>query len=234
MSNLCHQCGNSYQRIASHWGQSAACEYPSFSDEQLEILTGLLMGDGWIDYSNRRPRIGVKMITPDYLRYLCERFGRFGGDVNLVMSGEENAAEKRRSGFRPNADAKNYSDIYKWTTMSHPELEKFARWYSSGEKVWPENLDLTPTVLTHWYCGDGNWNNKQGHNFIQIGMKNEIQNTNKVSKYFSRRGLPTPTSYDGMPNNCIARFNVDESKQLWKYMRGPPRGFEYKWPEEYR
>jgi len=238
MENVCHQCGNEYQKIGSHWSQSSSCSHPSFTDHQQEIITGLLMGDGCIYTGNRNPYIIVKMISPNYLEYIADEFGILGGDVALKMTAAENAKAKRDSGFRPNANAENYSDMYRWQSMAHPKLQEFADWYNSGKKVWPADIELTPTVLKHWYCGDGCWYNNYGHNRIIISMANEIDNTEKVDQMFRNVGLPAPSNYniserkDGS-KTCNAEFTVDQSQQLWEYMGEPLPDFEYKWPERF-
>jgi len=238
MGDVCQQCGNEYQRIAQHWSKGSSCSFPSFTDHQQEIITGLLMGDGCVN-TGSNPRIIVQMISPNYLEYITEKFGVLGNDVSLYKTAEESAKENRDSGFQPNAKEENYSDIYWWQSMCHPELQKFADWYRSGKKVWPAGIELTPTVLKHWYCGDGNWDNYDSHNRIRIAMANEIDNTNKVDQMFRNVGLPAPSNYtiserkDGS-KKCSATFTVEQSQQLWEYMGRPLPDFEYKWPREFR
>ena len=36
------------------------------------------------------------------------------------------------------------------------------RWYPQGVKVVPRDLRLTPTVLLHWFCGDGRGGDRKG------------------------------------------------------------------------
>jgi len=239
MGDVCQQCGNEYQRIGGHWSKSSSCTHPSFTDHQREIITGLLIGDGCISDSGKNPYIQVEMVSPNYLEYIAGQFGVLGGEVSLKMTAAENAKRNRNSGFQPNAKTENYSDLYQWLSMSHPELQEFADWYNSGKKVWPDDIELTPTVLKHWYCGDGCWNSSRTANHITIAMANEKDNTDKVDQMFRNVGLPTPNNYDiGERNDGSktfdARFTVEQSKELWKYMGEPLPDFEYKWPKQYR
>lgn len=232
----CHECGNEYKYIGSHW--QGDCSHKQLTQQQYEVTVGLLMGDGSLDRSSKNPYLRVGMISPNYLEYLDGAFGILGNGVSLMMTAEENAEAKRESGFRPNADAENYSDMYQWRSISHPELHEFADWYSSGTKVWPGDIDLTPTVLKHWYCGDGGWNNSGGNNHIQISMSNEVDNTDKVDRYFERAGLPSPSNYNIQERSdgsvgCEAQFTVEQSRELLEYMGEPLPDFEYKWPDEY-
>jgi len=234
----CPQCGNEYKEIGKHWSKSLSCEYPPLSDHQREITVGLLMGDGNLNRCNKNPRLRVKMISPNYLEYLDSEFDIFGTGVRLRHTAEENAKRTRESGFSPDAEAENYSDVYEWLSRTHPALSEFESWYASGEKVWPTDIELTPTVLKHWYCGDGHWDNRTTNNRIQISMSNEVENTDKVERIFKNVGLPTPNNWKiaERPSGgkiCEAHFTVEQSHELWEYMGKPLPDFEYKWPERY-
>jgi len=238
MTDVCEQCGNKYESIGTHWSMNPSCSHPSFTQHQREIITGLLMGDGCIDTCNKHPRLDVRMISENYLEYVASEFGVLGGEVRLSKTAEESAQQVRDGGLRPNADADNYSDVYAWQSMAHPELQSFADWYSSGEKVWPEDIELTPTVLKHWYCGDGYWNNNRSQNRISIAMSNEINNRNKVDELFENVGLPKPSNYSISERKnggfkCDAVFTVTQSRELWEYMGKPLPDFKYKWPNQY-
>lgn len=238
MSDICGQCGKEYQRIASHWSRGS-CDHPDFTQHQKEIVTGLLMGDGTIDHGRgKNPRLQSQMISPDYLKYVDEQFGIFGKGVKLKITARESAKDARERGFSTNAKEENYHDVYGWTSMAHPELQEFSDWYRTGKKVWPEDISLTPTVLKHWYCGDGSWDNNGKNNRIRISMANEIYNLEKVSQMFENAELPVPSNYNISDRTsggkiCEAQFTVEKSRELWKYMGEPLPDFEYKWPEEY-
>jgi len=240
MTDTCQKCGNEYKQVAQHWVGSSSCEHPPLSKHQREIVVGLIMGDGCINKTGKgggNPHIVCNMTSQNYLKYVDDVFGVFGKGVSLHKTKEEAAELVKNSGFRNNAKPENYKDIYKWISMRHPQLKEFERWYSTGEKVWPDGIQLTPTVLKHWYCGDGCFN--QSRKRIQISMSNEIDNKDKVDKMFEKVGLPSPSNYniherkDGSMS-CCAHFTVDQSKELWNYMGKPLPDFEYKWPDEYK
>jgi len=240
MSDNCQQCGKEFEGIGVHWETNSKCEHKSLTEHQREIVVGLLMGDGSLNTQNKNPRLQVQMTSPNYLEYVANKFGVLGGDILICRTAEENARHKRESGFRPNADPKDYSDVYQWSSMCHPELKEFENWYSSGKKVWPPDIELTPTVLKHWYIGDGSWNNTKRNNNIRIGMSNEVENTDKVDRMFENSGLPSPSSYriweedKGNGPSCEALFTIEQSIELWNYMGKPLPDFHYKWPEKYR
>jgi hypothetical protein len=229
----CPKCGEKYEKIGQHWRYSPS-HRPKLTQKQLEITTGLLMGDGCMQKRSKNSYLQVRMISPNYLKYLDNVFGCLGSNISLTKTAAESAKENRDSGFSPNAKEENYSDLYTWITKTHPEFNEFREWYSTGEKVWPKNIELTPTVLKHWYVGDGCYDNSGTRNSIQIAMANEVENLEKVSKYFTNVGLPEPSNYNITENNCRAKWTKEDSQKLFEYMDEPLSDFEYKWPEEYR
>jgi len=235
MEKVCNQCGNEYQKIGSHWSLSSDCSHPSFTNHQREIIIGLLMGDGSVNRASKgNPMLECSMISKNYLQYIDDQFGEMGCGISLHVTASQKAQENRKSGFGPNADSADYQDKYRWQSIRHPEIEEFADWYASGKKVWPGTIELTPTVLKHWYCCDGHWDNYGSHNRIEIAMLNETDNTDKVDQLFENAGLPSPSNYDISEKHCNAEFTVDQSNELWQYMGEPLPDFEYKWPERYR
>lgn len=48
-------------------------------------------------------------------------------------------------------------------SLNYAELVgEYSRWYPQGTKVVPRDLRLTPTVLLHWFCGDGRGGDRKG------------------------------------------------------------------------
>jgi len=232
----CPECNNEYKQLGQHWVYSDS-HRPQLTQKQLEITKGLVMGDGYIH--NRDSRLIVRMVSPNYLEYLDKIFGCLGCGVSLVKTAADSAKENRNSGFSPSAREENYSDVYSWGTRKHPKFNEFRQWYSTGEKIWPEDIKLTPTVLKHWYVGDGSYFSHGSNKNIKISMANEIKNTEKVSNYFSYMGLPEPSNYSKNKRKsggkrCVAQWTIEDSYKLWDYMGEPLPDFEYKWPKEYR
>lgn len=198
------------------------------------------MGDGTVTTEKKRnPKFQIAAISPNYLKYINDKFERFSGTVSLKNTSSEQAEKSRISGFSEDALEENYNDVYQLQIMRHPDLSEFRDWYETGEKVWPSDIILTPTTLKHWYCGDGHYNNSGTANHIEISMSNEVDNTGKVNNLFNQSGIPSPSNYkvyerdDGYVN-CAAEFTVKQSNILWDYMGNPPPDFQYKWPTEYR
>jgi len=233
----CPECGEEYKSLGNHWSWNLS-HRPELTQKQLEVTKGLLMGDGSINNSGKNYRLETIMVSQNYLKYLDNVFGCLGTGVSLYKTAAKNAKENRNSGFSSSAKEQNYSDLYQWRTRKHPRFNQFYDWYSSGEKVWPKDIELTQTVLKHWYVGDGDYDNSGKNDYMRITMSNETENIGKVSQYFTNAGLPKPSNYSIRENDytgyCRAKWTVEDSYELWDYMGEPLPDFEYKWPEEYR
>jgi hypothetical protein len=141
---------------------------------------------------------------------------------------------KNKNPLTDSTDPSNFSTQYKIQTISHPHLENYEDWYKGGKKLFPKDLKLTPTVLKHWYCCDGSFNNN-GHRFYtEIHLSNERQNKNKIEKYFENISIPIDRWRDDRQDTGSYKtsiiFNKNKSKKLFNYMGNSLPGFGYKWP----
>lgn len=218
----CPSCGNKYDSLGQHWRMNSECRKTISSDTK-KILTGILMGDGSITGKDSgNPSMKIEMKNREYLQFLIE-------STDWIFTGKM---------------SDNISDSYTIQTICHPDMEEYADWYSSGEKVFPDDINLTPDVLKHWYVCDGSLNRaggNVGNPRIILYMSNEYKNTDKIDSYFKSAGLPTPSNYvtrererhynDETYIACSAQFTVDASKELWEYMGEAPDGFDRKWPK---
>lgn len=236
--DTCDQCGKCFEHIGGHWGSyQTSCKYPKLTDNQKEVVTGLMMGDGSLDrLSSKNPRIRCSMTAKEYLLHLDrEIFPVMGTGVKKVKTAEESMLDNmnRDSGFESSGNIENYNDIYSWCTRRNENFNEF-NWYKSGEKVFPEDIELTPTILKHWYCGDGTRATTNRNSYIRIAASNESDNKDKINKIFKRAGFSVSNWNEGSGQGhtpAAICFTVDESEKMWHYMGEPLSGFEYKWPD---
>lgn len=229
----CPNCSFTGNRLATHWETNGNCSAPDISDEQEQLLTGILMGDASIDTTSTNPRMSCSNISRQYLEYIDSKFPYIGLGVKLENTSEECAKRDRESEFNVGANTDNYSDMYRWRTRCHPVLKQFADWYSSGEKVYPRDIDLTPVVLKHWFACDGSYGKDSKNNSIEFGVCNEVDNKDKLNSYFKDKGFDAPNwniskRRDGSINASIY-FDSQTTDELFDYMGEPLPGFEYKW-----
>jgi len=230
MVDTCHQCGKEYKKIATHWTMSS-CDHKPFTDYQHEVCTGLLMGDGYIHRSLSTPKLVVDMTAKNYLNYLSnEVFSSESGEPFLKRSAERAAERSRERGKNPDAKAENYSNLYRWHTMCHPGLQTYANWYRSGSKVFPPNIELTPTVLKHWYCGDGSLTH---HGCPKITLCNESDNKNKINEMFSRVEL-TDFFWKENKSETTIQFRAEGAENFFEHIGSPLPDFLYKWADAYQ
>lgn len=217
----CPKCDGQYSSIGQHWTRAKDCSHPQLSDEQINAATGLLLGDGTLTRNYKNATIQVKMVNEDYLKYLDRLFGIFSLGCDLYATADEKAERNRNSGFHLEASAENYQDVYRWMTRAHPQFNQLRSWYSSGEKVFPENLEITPTLLKHWYVCDGDKQSKR----VRIASTNENENLEKLASYFDDCNIPNPdTTGDRI------YWSAKDSVDVFNFMGKPLPGFEYKWP----
>jgi len=180
----------------------------------------------------------MQMITKEYLEHLSDNvFPIVGHDVFLSKTAEESAKRHRNTGFNPEADTEDYSDLYQFKLMPHPELQQYREWYSSGSKVFPEDIELTPTTLKQYYVGDGDFYSKDY--IAKIVLSNERDNREKIMDMFKRAGFNDFSwSRVEMPgdrkDDARIRFGVEGTKNFFDYVGGAPPGFEYRWPKDKR
>lgn len=232
----CPTCGDNFDKLGMHW-QYNENHIESLSDKQLEILTGLLMSDGTLYRQCKNPYFQCDMVTKKYLNWLDEeKFPLFGSGVRLVSTAKENAKRARDSEFSPDAKAENYSDVYRWSTMSLEELQVLADWYTTGEKVWPcDEINLTPKILKHLYIGDGHYSVNSDSQRISIATSHIEGRKESIANMFSRVGFPVENFYQQqITQDCkktAMTFTESMSVEMFEYMGSPPPGFKYKWPD---
>lgn len=183
------------------------------------------MSDGSINNSDKNPHLQVATTNRQYADKLDNEFGVLSTGVHKGRTAEECAKDMRERGMRPEASSENYNDVFRWSTRNIPEISQYRDWYSSGNKVWPVDVNLDPLTLKHLYYGDGSLTNGR----LRIAMFKERENSQKVQKYFDDCGLPTPT-FTGGSRSFEATFTKSQTTELFDYMGEPIEGFKYKWP----
>jgi hypothetical protein len=188
-----------------------------FSDNQWEILVGSLMGDGSVTtWSDSYPKFTVNMTNPKYIYYLWKEFGVLSGDtVGHYTQKELESADME--GF---SDDPHCKPVYSWRTKAHPLMMLFTAWYCSGEKVFPKDVSLTPTVLRHWYCGDGGLGSR--FNSCRLHSANESEDFSNILSMFRSIGFsPNTTGHH-------IRFSTEKSRDFLDYISPLPPGFKHK------
>lgn len=229
MQVTCPNCGDyTGGNIGCHWAQSSSCTYPDIENEKLEIMEGLLMGDGCIDDPpNQNSSFILGMTNKSFIDYISSELGWMASNISKSKTAHESAKQAVRSGFHTDAKGENYSDVYRLTTPSHPQLSEMREeWYSDGEKIYPKSLELTPRRLRLWYVTDGYRDDHSSR--VTIGCKNEISRRGNVLRLFE------PLQIDPSYKTHEIVIKADDREKFFEYIGNPVDGFKYKWPERFR
>lgn len=222
----CPSCGREFERLGLHWWHRT-CPYPTVSEEQDQILTGLLMGDASIpDQTGGNNSIfHLPMTNRRFLEWFDSRMGVLTTGVSLKKTAEELASNNRQSGFSPTAEPSNYHDIYTVWSRTNPYFDELrGRWYQQGKKHFPESLTLTPTRTKFWYLSDGYLDvGRWGRPRIEIKTRNENDRVDYVLSLFEDVGFSPVFRRNEL------RFTCDDTERLVSWMGDPAPGFEYKW-----
>jgi len=211
-----------FQRLGQHWRYSDQCEYPEPDQRQDKIIKGLVMSDASVERGGENPSMEIQTVTKEFARWIDSELGSLSSGVK----------ERPAASNRP--ESKN--EIVAVRLWSNPNLRKYSEWYSSGEKRFPEDIDLSPLTVKVWYCGDGHlgWS---GHYTTKaspgFGVTNESDRLEFLSQKFREVGFNTRTEERG-----IVVIDRDEIADFFDWLGKPLPGFECKWqfnnPDKYK
>lgn len=212
-----------YERIGTHW--TLSCEHPQFTDRQWELIAGTLMGDGTVvqNEQNKYPIFKLAMTTREFLEWFDDEMGILSTGVSLFETGSDNASRAKKTGFTTTVNEENYNDMYVCRSRTLPDLVPFREWYRSGEKRFPDRLELTPLVAKLWYCCDG-YSKQTNPPVATLGVANEIDRKEYLRNLFDDAGFSI--TFD----DKSVVLSTDESRRFFDWIGDPLPGFEYKWP----
>jgi hypothetical protein len=121
------------------------------TEEFLELVDGLLLGDAWIEVNgNSEGRLGLEQTIchEAWLDSVEKEFAQIGVSVSRGY-------RRPRVGFIQKRAVKSNRSAVLRTRKYVPFTEQRARWYPNGEKHVPDDVRLSPRALAHWYWGDG-------------------------------------------------------------------------------
>ena len=121
------------------------------TQEQIEILTGLLLGDVYL--IRQKPTHNAHLIIDRSVK-----------DIDYLLLNKHIfnniCTETRKINYRilkspPKYDKTKY-ETGAFATRSCPLLNIFhSKWYPNGIKIVPKDLILTPLIVAIWFCDDG-------------------------------------------------------------------------------
>ena len=124
-----------------------------FTEKQLEVLQGCLLGDGCLSIhkNSKNANFSYTSKSKEMVEYVYQYFKDLVSSEDIKYS---EIYDKRTD--------KVYTQ-YRIRTIVHPAFtEIYYKWYIDGDKHIPKDLVLTPTICLFWYLGDGSLSNT-GH-----------------------------------------------------------------------
>lgn len=216
--DVCPNCNDEWERVALHW-RRGACDYPEIEDRKMELLRGLLMSDGYMQRDGISQNFCVEMTNKPFLDWFDNQLGWLSNGVTLRRTADEAAESLGRE------NNGTYSDSHYLSTKRHPELEPLAKWYDTGEKVWPDSV--TPFELKMLYVGDGSLRQQRSGEryWTQISASNEMNRIENTRRLFAPYGIEP--KFD----QHIIRFDADNTEIFFDVIGESVPGFDYKWPD---
>lgn len=230
MTAECPQCGTEFEKLGTHWSRGS-CDYPKPSSEFQEVLTGIYMGDGNLaTHHSNNPYMRLNNVNKVFLEYLDSKLGWLTTGVRLKKTADQSAQqrlERDEDGWTVNPE--NYNAIYGTRTRRLPYFRKYEQWTSTGQKRYPDSLELTPTIAKFWYVSDGtiNWMRKYSARLV-FACRNEQDRPDFIQDLFVKAG------FEVKPNKHMFYLDVEESSRFLQWLGSPVPGFEYKWEIESR
>jgi len=214
----CYSCGDEYAQLALHWnGQE--CSWPEFSNSQVELMKGLLLGDADIKEGTNGSIFRLRVTNKRFLEWVSTKLSPLSRGVFLSESSESQKESALRGELKGVSSESEFNDLYGLRTVTHPQVNKLFEWYDTGQKRYPDSM--TKEMLRMWYVTDG-WNQ---NNRIRIRCKQQSDKPEDIKKMMSSVNINPTIDTD----NGIIRVPSDDSYEFLSSTDAPP-GFEYKWP----
>ena len=209
----CPGCGDPYDALGTHW-ERGSCDYPSL-DPYADIITGLMMGDGTLNrMDGKNPALHVTTTEEDFAEHLRNVFGPITSSVG----------ERDISRWKNEYGSKIH---YEFRTRRHPGFDRWATWYDTGEKRFPDDVELSTTTINYWYAGDGTFSDRDGRlPEANIASLNEIDHIDWLRDHVEDETGLTATTY-----NKGLYFNSTDALEFFDKL-DPLPGYEYKYPSE--
>ena len=115
----------------------------------LELIDGLLLGDGSLDKRAKNARYRHTCKHKEYIEFIIKELSNFDIIINTIYD--------KDNGYNTGRIFQCYSKVHNELTVH------YNRWYNNRKKIVPIDLELTPLILLHWYIGDGGFDSNKGY-----------------------------------------------------------------------
>jgi len=221
----CSVCGDEFINMGQHW-KSTQCEYPELSDKQEDMLRGMLMSDGTVQFGENN-NLKITLTEYEFLEWFSDELDCIcPSRYPTVHRTSEEAKENTVDYFGEEAvdmDSE-YNEQYLLLTRSHPFLNEFDNWYVPEKRYPLDDLELTASMAKMWYCGDGSLHSHHSGERAEITCSNEQNRLDKVAYLIREQGFDVYLMSKG-----AIQITSGDTPRFLDWMGDPPPGFEYKW-----
>lgn len=196
----------------------ALANYCDLSKEAKDFIDGELLGDGSLQSrSNYSAKFIYTSKYKEYINYISKILKSFG----IKQSGKiVKYYNKKRNCYTHHYSSCDYVEL----------LPIYKKWYPSGKKIIPKDLELNPLILRQFYIGEGCLrHHKKGRPNIVLSTEafvyNDIENLcQKLNK------LDFKVSMHKKYNNHTIYISSYSTKDFLNYIDGCPVAcYRYKW-----
>lgn len=220
--DACPDCGNEYDRVGTHLSASS-CSYPDLSSYQIDVLTGLLLGDGDVERRGTdKPKFRVRSTQRDFLSHIYNIMEPHSCSITLNSTSEY--AAKQYGG-----DLEDYNDSYQFRTISSPVFKHFANWYDGSKKEIPNSIEIDQNILKYWYVCDGSLSGGS----VRIYTSDMTDSIDRIIDLIVDDFNFRSSVFD-RPNGKRESYIYLPSEETSKFLAKtePLAGYEYKWETE--
>lgn len=203
------------------------CEWPTIDSDLDSVLTGLLLGDGYINkLKPGQHRLVVTSKSEQFLDHLHNEWPWLFCDPYLYRDAETAAKEMDETGPSDTVNEENYSDYYRTHTVCHPHFTEMRNWYDGGEKHAPTDLKINGTAIRYWYASDGYmYFREEKYAIPRITTCGDVDRERSLVE---NNGM---TTHSGQTRFSIAQSNTEQFFDL--IGNDPVPGYEYKWATDF-
>lgn len=239
--------------------------FVKFSEYIKEVITGSLLGDGFIEPKLNRNKLLPQTISSfkdletglrniDNMKNLPKDFkwksiAHYYNNALKAMENHPTAIfglnkstvetpwlREIRNIFKKNNLNPYFSKGFNKTFNKHSLLlrhksthqmfEEWKRWYVDGKKILPTDLKITPTVIRHWFAGDGRLTKDNcvifcSESFTERENKELLDNINKE---IGIQAIVSPHRKSEYPNRKYWRISVNKQVDVRKIFNYIERG----------
>jgi len=190
------------------------------SVDATHVIEGELLGDGCIPkpHGKAGAMFSYGTANKQYRDWLADWFRKQGYTV-------------RENQYLQDADREGWGEnmTYRFDTHTYFSLMDYRKkWYPSGRKIVPDDFELSPLALRHWFIGDGSYPDKDSQLILYTdGFDN--MSIEKLLEQLKEAGIWATSN----GRNSILVNREDARERFFEYMAPLPDELEsaygYKW-----